>query len=142
MAFLEGGEVAGAEVFFGDPAGSGPAPGAHPGGAPESVCGWGEAELQEGVARVDVNGDPLTRAALAPFEEAEGGHGRGLGAADLEQARDGGAAVEVAGRFRDWAEAVGATPDIGEVESVEAAGFLVHPSDGVVRGDCLVASFP
>lgn len=84
MSFLEGGEVAGPEVVFGDPAGSGVAAWSHAGGAPEAVCGWGEAEFEEGVPGVDVDGHPLAWSGLAPAKEAVGSHRWGVGAADLE----------------------------------------------------------
>lgn len=84
MSFLEGCEIAGWEVVFVDPAGAGEAVWSHAGGAPEAVCGWGESELEEGVAGVDVDGHPLARPGLAPAKETVGSHRGGVGAADLQ----------------------------------------------------------
>lgn len=106
MSFLEGGEVAGWEVILGDPAGSSEAGWAHSRGAPETMRGWREAKLEEGVAGVDVDGDPFAGSGLAPFEEAHRGHGRGMCAADLQEARYGGAAVEVSCRDGDRTDSV------------------------------------
>lgn len=115
MSLFKCGEVAGTEVVLGDPAGSCKSGWAHAGGSPEAVCGRGESELEEGVSGINVDGHPFAGSGLTPLEEAECSHRGSAGAPDLEQARYGGAAVEVSRRRGDRTDSVRAAPDVREV---------------------------